>query len=58
VKGPKENILTSTNKLPAFKTKSQVWNKYLSSGNIEMFPLLLQVQGQTDKEVIPLTTNH
>jgi hypothetical protein len=29
--------------------------KHLSSGNIEIFPLLLQVQSQTDyKEVIPL----
>jgi hypothetical protein len=54
MQGPKENILTSTDKLPAFKNKLQVWKKHLSSGNTEMFPLLLQVQRQTDyKEVIP-----
>jgi hypothetical protein len=45
---PKENILTSTEKLLAFKNKLQVWKKHLSSGNTEMFPLLLQVQSQTD----------
>jgi hypothetical protein len=41
--GPKENILTSIDKILAFKNKLQVWKKHLSSGNIEMFPLLLQV---------------
>jgi hypothetical protein len=43
MQGPKENILTFTDKLLAFKNKFQVWKKHLSSGNIEMFPLLLQV---------------
>jgi hypothetical protein len=58
IQGPTDNILTSTDKLLAFKNKLQVWKKHLSSGNIEMFPLLLQVQSQTYyKEVIPLTTN-
>jgi hypothetical protein len=32
-----------------------VWRKQLSSRNIEMFPLLLQIQ---DQEVIPLTISH
>jgi hypothetical protein len=33
--------------------------KHLSSGNIEMFPFLLQVQSQTDyKESIPLIISH
>jgi hypothetical protein len=40
--GPKENILTSTDKLLAFKNKIQVKRKLLSSGNIEKFPLILQ----------------
>jgi hypothetical protein len=40
--GPKENILTSTNKFLAFKNKIQVRKKHLSSGNIETFPLILQ----------------
>jgi hypothetical protein len=46
MQGPKENILTSTDKLLAFKNKLQVRKKTLSSGNIEMFLLLLQVQSQ------------
>jgi hypothetical protein len=59
MQGPKENILSSTDKLLAFKNKFQVWKKHLSSGNTEMFTLLLQVQSQTDyKEVIPLIISH
>jgi hypothetical protein len=46
MQGPKENILTSTDKILAFKNKIQVWKKHLSSGNTEMFPLLLQVWSQ------------
>jgi hypothetical protein len=59
MQGPKEHILTSTHKLPAFKNKIQVWKKHLSIGNIEMFPLLLQIQGQSGyKEGIPLLISH
>lgn len=59
MQGPKENILTSTDKLLAFKNKLTVWKKHLSRGNVEMFPLLLQVQTQTDyQKVIPLITSH
>jgi hypothetical protein len=59
MQGPKENILTSVDKLLAFKNKIQIWKKHLSSGNIEMFPLLLQIQDQSDyKEVIPLIISH
>jgi hypothetical protein len=57
--GLKENILTSTDKLLAFKNKIQVWKKHISSGNIEMFPLLLQIQNQSDyKGVTPLVISH
>jgi hypothetical protein len=59
MQGRKENILTSTDKLLPFKNKFQVWKKHISSGNFKMFPLLLQVQSQTDyKEVIPLIISH
>jgi hypothetical protein len=44
MQGPKENILTSTDKLLAFMNKLRVWKKHLSSGNIEMFLIPLQVQ--------------
>ncbi len=44
MQGTKENILTSTDKLLAFKNKLAVWKKHLSRGNMEMLPLLLQTQ--------------
>jgi hypothetical protein len=57
--GPKENILTCTDKLLAFKNKIQVWKKQLSSGNIETFPLLHEIQDQSEyKEVTPLIISH
>jgi hypothetical protein len=43
----KENILTSTDKLLAFKNKTQVWKKHNLSGNTEIFPLPVQIQGQS-----------
>ncbi len=59
MQGAKENILTSTDKLLAFKNKLSVWKKHLSGGNVEMFSLLLQVQAQTKYEnVIPLITSN
>ncbi len=57
VQGTKENILTSTDKLLAFKNKLAVWKKHLSRWNVEMFPLLLQIQTKYEK-VIPLITSN
>ena len=57
MEGTKENILTSTDKLLAFKNKLTVWKKHLSRGNVEMFPLLLQTQTGYEN-VIPLITSH
>ncbi len=53
----KENILTSTDKLLAFKNKLAVRKKHLSKGNVEMFPLLLQTQTECEN-VIPLIASH
>jgi hypothetical protein len=59
MRAPKENILTSTDKLFEFRNKVQVLKKHLSNGNTEIFPLLLQIQDQSDyKEVIPLIISH
>jgi hypothetical protein len=59
VQGPKENILSSTDRLLAFKNKIQVCKEHPSSGNIEMFLLLFQIQDQSNyKEVIPLIISH
>jgi hypothetical protein len=35
--GPKGNILTSTDRLLAFKNKIRVWRKHLPSGNIDQY---------------------
>jgi hypothetical protein len=59
MQGPKENILTFTEKLLAFKDMIQVWKEHPPSVNIEMFPLPLQIQDQSDsKEVVPLIISH
>ncbi len=53
----KEDILTSTDKLIAFKNNLALWKKQLSRGNVEMFPLLLQTQTGYEN-VIPLIRSH
>jgi hypothetical protein len=59
MQGPRENILTSTDKLFTFKNKMKVWKKNTSQmKNTEMFLLLLQIQSQTDKETISLIISH
>ncbi len=50
-------ILTSTDKLLAFKNKLAVWKKHHSRGNVKMFPLLLQNQTEYEN-VIPLIASH
>ncbi len=57
MQGTKENILTSTDKLLAFKNKLAVWEKHLSRGNVEIFPLQLQTQTEYEN-VIPLIISH
>jgi hypothetical protein len=41
MQGNKENILTYTNKILAFKSNLGVWKNHISKGNLEMFPHLL-----------------
>ncbi len=57
MQGTKENILTFTDKLPAFKNKLAVWKNHLSRGNVEMLPVSLQTQTKYEN-VIPLITSH
>ncbi len=57
MQGTKENILTSTDKLLAFKNRLPVWKYHLSRGYVEMFPLLLQTETEYE-DVIPLITSH
>lgn len=59
MQGPKENILTSTDKLLAFKNKLNVWEKHISKGNMEMFPRLHQIQTDVDyEELLVLISSH
>jgi hypothetical protein len=44
MQGQKENILTSTDQILAFKNKIQTWKKHLSSRNIKIFSRLRQIQ--------------
>jgi F0F1-type ATP synthase delta subunit len=48
MRGLKENILTSTDKILVFKNKIQICKKHLRSGNTEMFPLLHKIRDQSD----------
>ncbi|XP_075454709.1 zinc finger BED domain-containing protein 5-like [Ascaphus truei] len=47
MQGPKENILTCTDQLVAFKNKIGVWKEHLSEGNYEMFPHFSRLQSNT-----------
>ncbi len=59
MQGPNENILTSTDKIIAFQNKLKVWKKYISRGNVEMFPLLYELRGATaDMEVVAVIGVH
>ncbi len=59
MQGTKENVLTSTDKLLAFKNILAVWKKkkHFSRGNVEMFLLIFQTQNEYEN-VIPLITSH
>ena len=56
MQGVKENILTSVDKINAFKRKLIIWKKHASRGNCEMFYIL--VQRKNFDSIFPLITNH
>ncbi|XP_041440683.1 zinc finger BED domain-containing protein 5-like [Xenopus laevis] len=39
MQGRNENLLTSTDKINGFRSKVQLWQQHVESGNLEMFPL-------------------
>ncbi|XP_035211219.1 zinc finger BED domain-containing protein 5-like [Stegodyphus dumicola] len=45
MQGRNENLLTSTDKINAFRSKVQLWHQHVESGNLEMFTLTMQWQG-------------
>ena len=39
MQGRNENLLTSTDKINGFRSKVQLWQQHVKTGNYEMFPL-------------------
>jgi uncharacterized protein YlzI (FlbEa/FlbD family) len=62
MQGPRENVLTSSDKILRFKRKLNLWKKkkYNSvKGNLEMFPLLLGLQSEEGyQQLMSLIQNH
>ncbi|XP_050993118.1 SCAN domain-containing protein 3 [Labeo rohita] len=44
MQGRNENLLTSTDKINGFRSKVQLWQQHVESGNLEMFPLTTKWQ--------------
>ncbi len=57
MQGTKGNILTSTDKLLAYKNKLAISKKHLLRGNVEMFLLLFQTQTEYENDM-SLITSH
>ena len=55
MQGREENILTSSNKLLAFKKKVAIWKNKAKDGNFEMFPL---VQESCIRKMSPIVFQH
>ncbi|XP_051778559.1 zinc finger BED domain-containing protein 5-like [Erpetoichthys calabaricus] len=55
MQGRNENILTSTDKISAFRKKLTIWKKRASPGNVEMFP---SVVDRNCQDILPLILNH
>jgi hypothetical protein len=59
LQGPRENVLTSSEKIPGFKRKLNLWKNHVVKGNIEMFPLLLVLKSEEGyQQVSSLVANH
>ena len=44
MQGRNENLLTSKDKINGFCSKVQLWQQYVETGNLEMFPLANKCQ--------------
>ena len=55
MQGREENILTSLDKLIAFKKKVAIWKNRAKDGNLEMFPLVRQ---SCIKKISPIVFQH
>jgi hypothetical protein len=46
LKGPGENVLSTSDKILGFKRKLNLWKNRVVKGNLEMFPLLLGLESE------------
>jgi hypothetical protein len=59
LQGPRENVLTLSEKILEFKKKLNLWKNHVVKGNLEMFPLLLGVESEEGyQQVFSLIGNH
>ena len=52
LQGPSENVITSTDKLTAFKEKIKYWIANLNAGKTGMFPLFTAEENQNSIEIV------
>ena len=59
LQGPRENILTSSDKILAFKRKVNLWKSHVAKGNFDMFPRFLKRKsGDGYKKTSSLIESH
>jgi hypothetical protein len=59
LQGPRENVLTSSDKILGFKRKMNLWKNHDVTGNLEMLPLLLGLESEGGyRQVSTLIENH
>jgi hypothetical protein len=58
LQGPRENVLTSSDKILGFKRKLNLWKNHVVKGNLEMFPLLLGLESEGYEQVLGHIQNH
>ena len=52
LQGHRENVLTSSDKILAFRRKLNLWKNHVAKGNLEMFQLLVGLQTEEGYEQI------
>jgi hypothetical protein len=43
---PRENVFTSSDKIPRYKRKQNLWKNHVVKGTLESFPPLLRLEGE------------
>jgi hypothetical protein len=59
LQGPRENVLTSSDKILGFKGKLNLWKIHVVRGNLETFPPPLGLESEGGyQQVLSLIENH